>query len=83
MLYDLTQVYAHQIDSFQLLLAVVSALLHIIFAGAVAKDAGELSKDGLKPILVSGLTWAFATLLGGVYIAALYWVIHHSKLTRA
>jgi len=63
-------------------LTLVNALLHIIFAGAVAKDAGNLTKTHQRTILVSGITWAFATLLGGVFIAAIYWLIHHSTLTR-
>ena len=82
MLADIFKVYSNQIASFQLLLILVGAILHIIFAGAVAKDAADLVKNGVKPILVSSYTWAFATLIGGVFTATIYWVLHHSKLTR-
>lgn len=82
MLNDLMQSYAYQIDSFQMVLTFINIIIHIFFAGAVAKDAGELHNDGLKPVLVSGITWAFATLMGGVFVAALYWLIHHSTFTR-
>ncbi|MES2204848.1 MAG: hypothetical protein V4496_06475 [Pseudomonadota bacterium] len=68
-----------QIPSIQLMLVIISALLHILFAGAVAKDAGELNKRGLKTHLVSGATWAFAVLVGGPLVAIGYWFMHHLK----
>ncbi|NKB46965.1 MAG: hypothetical protein GKR77_04180 [Legionellales bacterium] len=74
---------SEQIATLNILLMVINGLLHIIFAGAVAKDAGQLTKLGIKPWLVSGITWAFATLIGGVLIAGLYWIMHHSSLARA
>lgn len=76
-------IYDNFLSSIQTLLMCLTVLLHLIFASAVAKDSGELDQTGIKPALVSGLTWAFATLVGGVLVAALYWFIHHSKLTRA
>ena len=79
---ELMTSHADQIASIQLLILVVNALLHIIFAGAVAKDAGDLNKIGQRPLLVSGVVWAFATLVGGVMVAAIYWFMHHSSLTR-
>ncbi|MDF1826772.1 MAG: hypothetical protein P1U39_00610 [Legionellaceae bacterium] len=82
MLQELTQQYSHSIQTFYLLMLIVNAFIHILFAGAVAKDAGQLQKVGQRPALVAAPTWAFATLLGGVFIAAVYWFIHHSTLTR-
>ncbi len=71
--------FVAQIPSIQLMLVVVTAILHILFAGAVAKDAGQLNKRGLKTHLVSGATWAFAVLVGGPLIAVGYWFMHHLK----
>ncbi len=82
MLQSLTQQYSHSIQTFYLLIIIINGLLHILFAGAVAKDAGQLQKMGGRPALVSAPTWAIATLLGGVMVAAVYWFIHHSTLTR-
>lgn len=76
------QNYSEQIQTFQLLLLLISALVHVIFAGAVAKDAGLLNQLGKRTALVSANIWAFATLLGGVMVAAVYWFIHHSTITN-
>jgi hypothetical protein len=83
MIYEFAKSYANQLASIQLLLLLLSAFINIIFAGAVAKDAGQLVKVGIRPVLVNGIIWAFATLIGGVFVAALYWFIHHSTLTRS
>jgi hypothetical protein len=79
---ELVQRYEGQIQTFQFLLLLINALLHVLFAGAVARDAGNLYKLGQRPALVSAATWAFATLLGGIVTTAIYWFIHHSTLTR-
>ena len=55
-------------------------IVHIGFALGVHKDA-EARPDG--PVLVSSLIWALATLLGGVITAAVYWLLHHSSLSKS
>lgn len=82
MLNDFMQQYSAQLQTLQYLILFISALLNLLFAGAVARDAGNLYQLGQRPALVSAGTWAFATLLGGVVTAAIYWFIHHSTLTR-
>jgi hypothetical protein len=65
--------------------AVVAGLLTVIidvaFACAVFRDADLLwQNERRKTFLVGGLVWALATLLGGVFVAGVYWIIHHSTL---
>ncbi len=81
MLETLLTQYSAQVQHLQLLIMIISALVHVVFAGGVARDAGLLHKLGRKPALVSAHIWAFATLVGGVFVAAIYWFIHHSNLT--
>lgn len=82
MLSELAQQYSTQVQSFYYLVLLINMLLHLIFAGAVARDAGGLYKSGQRLALVSATTWAFATLVGGIVTAAIYWFIHHSTITR-
>lgn len=82
MINDLLQQFAIQIQTFLYLIMLINALLHLIFAGAVARDAGSINRLGQKTVLVSAATWAFATLIGGVLTATIYWLLHHSTITR-
>jgi len=81
MIETILQNYSTQMQHLQLLLMIINGLVHLVFAGAVARDAGLLHKLGRKPALVSAHVWAFATLIGGVFVASIYWFIHHSNLT--
>lgn len=69
-------------QNIHLAILILTGLLHLIFAGAVAKDAGRLTKESIPTCLVSGITWAFATLIGGVFTAAIYWIMHRSTFAR-
>ncbi len=82
MLDTLVETYSAQLTSIYYLILLVNVFLHIVFAGAVAKDGGRLQKLGQKTLLVSPYIWAFAVLVGGVFTAVVYWLMHHSTLTR-
>jgi hypothetical protein len=82
MIGELAKQFDTQIQTFFYLIMIINAILHFIFAAAVARDAGNLYRLGQKPVLVSAGTWAFATLIGGVFTATIYWILHYSTLTR-
>ncbi|EHL31682.1 hypothetical protein [Legionella drancourtii] len=82
MVSELAQQFATQIQTFFYLIMLINGILHLIFAGAVARDGGSMNRMGQKTVLVSASTWAFATLIGGVFTATIYWLLHHSTLTR-
>jgi hypothetical protein len=58
---------------------VVFAIIHIAFAVAVYRDADRLSLSD-RLLFVSPFIWCLVTLVGGMTSAAIYWVLHHSRL---
>ena len=64
-------------------IGIATALVHIAFAVAVYFDARLLmDSDKLRPVMVPGEVWAIATLLGGVFAAVGYWIIHRSSIAK-
>uniref|UniRef100_A0A7C2P483 Uncharacterized protein n=1 Tax=Schlesneria paludicola TaxID=360056 RepID=A0A7C2P483_9PLAN len=58
---------------------IVMAIIHIAFAVAVYRDADQLSLSR-RLMFVSPGIWSLATLVGGLFAAAIYWAMHHSRL---
>jgi hypothetical protein len=61
---------------------ILTIAIHVIFAAAVARHGGMLHRQSTGTVLVGPIVWAFAVLLGGVFVAGMYWLIHHSALSR-
>jgi len=62
-----------------LLLTPLTFVANILFAIGVYRDSVKvrLSRD---IDLVSPAVWAFGTVVGGIAVAGVYWLIHHSTL---
>lgn len=58
-------------------------IINVMFAFGVGNDANELRREGGRTQIVGQAVWFLATLFGGVFVAAIYWVIHRSALSRA
>ncbi len=65
-----------------IIIFMLNILLHICFAGGVARDINRLAKLGGMPQLFSAWVWVLAALIGGVFVAVIYWFMHHSTLVR-
>jgi len=59
---------------------ILTIIIHLAFAAGVTTDAKRLSGPGGGLFLVGPNMWGFATLIGGIWVAAVYWLIHHSSL---
>ena len=56
-------------------------VIHIAFARAVLTYTRRLVDQQARQVeLVPGKVCALATLLGGVFVAAVYWLLHRSTL---
>lgn len=62
--------------------AVITFIVHIAFAIAVFWDATHLPASR-KPIFVGAIIWFLGTLIGGVFVAGSYWIMHHSRLNQS
>ena len=70
-----------QIILFWIVFYFLVTIINVIFAVAVYSDAKDLYQYTQKQtFLVDTGIWALATLFGGVFVAGIYWVIHHSTL---
>lgn len=66
---------------FSVIVGLLTAIINVLFAIAVFQDTKDSNRHpNGKTILVEGIIWALATLLGGVFVAGIYWLIHHSTL---
>ena len=64
------------------ILLLVTAIVHVSFAGGVARAAGREHREGRETIFVPAFVWFLATLAGGVPIAAIFWAMHFSAMRR-
>ena len=55
-------------------------MVHVMFAFGVYSDALRLRRNFNTTIFVNPAIWLFATIIGGVLVAAVYWLLHHSTL---
>ena len=61
---------------------VIIIVVHTGFAIAVFRDATNLPASR-KPIFVGPTIWLLATLVGGIFVTTLYWIMHHSRLNQS
>lgn len=61
---------------------IMTIVIHVAFSLAVYRDAKLLNRFGTGTVFTGPLIWSWAVLVGGVFVAAIYWVIHHSEFRR-
>jgi hypothetical protein len=69
-------------QSLSLLFILLTGILHILYAAGIAKDIGNLAKKSIQPFFLPGIGWVLAALLGGIFTLLVYWLMHHSSLSK-
>lgn len=67
---------------FPILFLIVGAVVNILFAVAVFKDAAKLSlhEPYRGTLFVGAFIWTLAVLFGGPLVAGMYWILNRSTL---
>lgn len=82
----LNNLNSDQVKAFALMwnvLPMIGALLvHLAFSAAVFNDAQRLQREHGSLAFVNSWLWSLAVLVGGVFVALAYWVIHHSTIAK-
>lgn len=63
-----------------LLFIVVGLVLNLLLALGVYSEASRRLMRGNQVWFVGPGLWSFATFVGGITTAAIYWAMHHSTL---
>lgn len=82
MLDNLLGPLSQSLQGFNTVLFVLNVILHLLFASGVAKDIGNFHRKGIPTQFIPGMAWVLATLIGGIWVLAVYWLMHHSSLAR-
>ncbi len=68
---------------------ILMATVNIGFAAAVYVDGVGLTEAARRSgdersgtVMVPPILWTLAVLIGGVFVAAVYWLMHHSALVQ-
>lgn len=64
------------------LIGLATFVVNVIFTAGVLSDGERLRKGGRDTVIAPYWAWAMATLLGGVFAAAVYWLLHHSTFVN-
>lgn len=75
--------FAQSISSISAILFLLNALLHVIIAAGIAKDIGYRHKRQAVTLFIPGIAWVLSTLIGGILVLAVYWLIHYSSLAQS
>ena len=65
-----------------MLVMVMMVLLHIVCALGISRDLGHLAKRKILPQLLPSAGWVLAGLITAIWAVLIYWLMHHSSLSR-
>lgn len=65
-----------------LFILILVMFVHMLSALAVSKDVGDLTKRNIGTCLMPRFSWIISVLITGIWGLLIYWLIHHSSLSR-
>lgn len=75
---SITALYTH----IGLLFYVLIVIVHLVSALAVSKDLGHFAKHNITPQMMPNFAWILSVLVMGIWGLFIYWIMHHSSLSR-
>jgi len=76
------QFFWSSIEVWAILPILGTIIVHLAFSAAVFNDATKQQNENRHLVFVNPLLWTLAVLIGGVFVAVAYWLVHHSALSR-
>ena len=74
------EVFAGGMGIVAVVTAALSMIVNVLFAIGVYRSARIDEYERVGPVLVGVFSWTLATLLGGPFVAGLYWAMNRSTL---
>lgn len=68
--------------SWSVLTMIGTVIVHLAFSASVYNDANTFKNENGNTVLVGPIIWSLSVLIGGVFVALTYWVIHHSAISK-
>ena len=75
-------IFGQVLITFGIVSAVLALIVNLFFAIAVYSDARKIVDSDEELLFVTPGLWCLATLFGSVFVAGMFWVMHHSTLRR-
>ena len=72
----------HSIHTLILVGLILTGLLHLLMAAGVARDMGLQQSRLGGPLFMPPFGWVLAVLISGLWALGVYWLMHHSSLSR-
>lgn len=79
---DINTISATLINNSLPIITAFSVLIHIFCGLAIAKDIARVLERRITTVLLPKNIWILVGLVFGVWGLLIYWLIHHSTITK-
>lgn len=60
----------------------LTVIVHLFCTLAVIRDLSNFSNHYIKPQMMPNFAWMVSVLISGIWGLLIYWIMHHSSLSR-